>query len=111
MFADKVILHATNPIITLPSLLALLSKRAVISGLTENIAKSKALNISLPTTVVDQIFGNISPFYKAGNCMPYYISKWLYHSVLFIGLCYKDSAISVYPAYEQVSAGTGQCKQ
>lgn len=62
MFADKVILHATNPIITLPSLLDLLLKFAVILGLTVNMVKSKALNISLPTAVVDQIFGNISPF-------------------------------------------------
>lgn len=55
LFADNVILTVTNPNISLPNLLVLLTQFGKISGLQVNPEKSKALNISLPLPLLQNL--------------------------------------------------------
>lgn len=48
LFADDILLSITKPRIALPNLLSLLNTFAMFSGLSVNLAKSKAMSINLP---------------------------------------------------------------
>uniref|UniRef100_A0A8C5MYW4 Reverse transcriptase domain-containing protein n=1 Tax=Leptobrachium leishanense TaxID=445787 RepID=A0A8C5MYW4_9ANUR len=52
LFADDILLTITRPLISLPNLYSCLSSFGALSGYKINIAKSEALNISLPQEVV-----------------------------------------------------------
>lgn len=60
-YADDVLLFLTDPIVTIPNLLKDFSLFKTLSNLQINFTKSKALNISLPATLVTQCKQNF-PF-------------------------------------------------
>uniref|UniRef100_A0A8C5R857 Reverse transcriptase domain-containing protein n=1 Tax=Leptobrachium leishanense TaxID=445787 RepID=A0A8C5R857_9ANUR len=55
LFADDILLTITRPLVSLPNLYGCLSSFGALSGYKINIAKSEALNISLPQEVVTHL--------------------------------------------------------
>lgn len=73
MFADDILLFITSPITSLPNINKLLESFGHISGLRVNMTKSQALNISLHSTVVDQL-------------KPSFQIKWSSNSLRYLGI-------------------------
>lgn len=55
MFADDMLLYVSSLLISLPNLLSLINRFAAFSGLCINPVKSKALNVTLPTSEYESI--------------------------------------------------------
>lgn len=53
LFADDILLTRTSPHVTLPTLMQAIQDFAAFSGLCVNPAKSCAMNVSLPDSIVD----------------------------------------------------------
>lgn len=62
--------HSGSPHITLPNLIQLLDKFALVSGLEVNQTKSKALNVSLSQTELKLLQSNF-PFLWSNSSIPY----------------------------------------
>lgn len=72
-FADDILLFLTEPTISIPSLLADFSLFKNLSNLQINFTKSKALNITLPKTLIEQCKLNF-PF------------GWETHAITYLGI-------------------------
>lgn len=70
LFADKMLLFLTSPLISTPTVLQLLKDFGTISRLTVNISKSVALNVSVPPRILDQLKQHF-PFPWAPDSIPY----------------------------------------
>lgn len=70
LFADNLLLFVTSSLISTPNIFQLLQDFVSVSGLQVNISKSKALNISVPTSFVE-CFQTYFPFTLSSNSIPY----------------------------------------
>ena len=84
LFADDLLLFITSPTSSLPAIYSLLDNFSEVSGLKVNMAKSRALNVSLPETMVSLLkneykfsWNNSSIKYLCINLTPNFESLYL----------------------------------
>lgn len=83
LFADDILIFLSSPQVSAPNLMVLLKQYSFISGLTVNIPKSTALNISLTNTEKLAVWKSL-PF------------KWATHSIPYVGIQLTANCLDIF---------------